>query len=107
MSPEQCYSKVIANLLRPHGYERLLLKRKWKGRVGVLSPREVGQGRCQEISGARGQNGASEEERDPELAWEAGPTTGRGMGSITAKPGKATSTLDARLRDPVNMVAKT
>jgi hypothetical protein len=75
--------------------------------VEVLSPREVCEGRCQEISGARGQNGASEEERDPELAWETGPTTGTRMGSITAKPGKATSTLHPPLRDPVNMVAET
>jgi hypothetical protein len=51
--------------------------------------------------GARGQNGAAEEERDPELAPETGPTAGTGMGPMA---GKAAPTLDP-LRDHVNMVA--
>ena len=45
-------------------------------------------------SGARGENGTSEEERDLELAPETGLTAGTGMGPMAAKPGKATPTFD-------------
>lgn len=55
-------------------------------------------------SRARGQNGAAEEEQDPELAPEMGYIAGTTTILITAKPDKATPKLDPLQRDPVHMI---